>query len=54
MNKEKKAKEFIEDIIEVYKKHNLSLAHEDTGGCFEIRNYTDFNIKWLNHYKIRF
>lgn len=44
--------DFINDIISVYHKHGLSLAHEDIGGCFEIQRLSDENIEWLkNAYK---
>ena len=42
-----KDKEFINDLIEVYKKHNLSLSHEDTQGGFLIEDISDWNINWL-------
>ncbi len=44
---EKKVKEFIEEIISVYKKHNLSISHEDIGGSFIIEKYKIDNLKWL-------
>lgn len=40
-------KKFIEDIIEVYKKHNLSLSHEDGHGAFIVDDYDQYNIDWL-------
>ena len=40
---------FINDIIEVMKKHNLSISHEDSHGAFIIEKYDDYNIKWLKH-----
>jgi len=42
-----KMKNFIDDIIEIYKKHNMSLSHEDAHGCFEVEELTEYNIKWL-------
>ena len=42
-----KREEFLNDIIEVYKKHNLSLAHEDIEGAFVIQDYKEKNIEWL-------
>ena len=38
---------FIKDIIEVMKKHNLTISHEDGHGAFIIEKYDDYNIKWL-------
>lgn len=41
-------KEFIKEIVEVCKKHNLSISHEDCHGGFEIENYDEYNIKWFS------
>jgi hypothetical protein len=38
---------FINDIIEVYKKHNMSISHEDYDGSFLIENIDNKNIYWL-------
>lgn len=44
--------DFINDIISVYHRHGLSLAHEDIGGNFEIQKFSDKNVEWLkNAYK---
>jgi hypothetical protein len=40
-------KEFIEDIIKLYEKYNLSIAHEDTQGAFIITGYSEENVKWM-------
>ena len=48
----KKAKAFIEDIIEVSKKHGLSLGHEDIGGKFQIYPLDDSLLIWLKDYSI--
>ena len=39
--------EFMLEIAEVCKKHNLSIAHEDGHGCFIIEKYNDDNIQSL-------
>ena len=49
-----KVDEFINDIIGVYKKHNLSISHEDHFGGFEIENISDNNIEWLQEASISF
>lgn len=46
MNKEK-VKQFLKEIEEVCKKHNMSISHEDGHGAFIIERYDEFNIKWL-------
>lgn len=38
---------FFNDIEEVCKKHNLSIAHEDGHGSFLIETYSEFNMKML-------
>ena len=44
-----KADIFIRDIIEVYKKHGLSLTHEDCEGGFIIDKLSKDNITWLQN-----
>lgn len=43
----KEMKEFIDEIIKVMKKYNLSISHEDGQGAFIIEKYDKNNIKWL-------
>jgi len=43
----KKIDNFITDIKAVYKKHNLSIAHEDRHGSFIIERLCQENIDWL-------
>lgn len=43
----KKIDDFIADIKAVYKKHNLSIAHEDSGGSLIIERLCKENIDWL-------
>ena len=38
---------FLGEIVEVCKKHGLSLSHEDTGGAFKVEEFSESNIKWL-------
>jgi len=38
---------FIKDIVEVCKKHKLSISHEDGHGAFMIEEYNEYNIHWL-------
>ena len=40
----KEMKEFIDEIIKVMKKHNLSISHEDSHGAFIIEKYEEYNI----------
>jgi hypothetical protein len=43
----KSMKDFLEDIVAVYKKHGLSISHEDSGGAFIVEEYKEYNIEWL-------
>ena len=38
---------FFNDLESVFKKHGLSLSHEDTQGGFIIEPFSDKNLKWL-------
>ena len=49
-----KVDEFLKELVELYKKHNLSISHEDSHGNFIIESYDQENIKWLNDCYISF
>jgi hypothetical protein len=38
---------FINDIVELCKKYNLSLGHEDCEGSFIVVPLSEHNINWL-------
>jgi hypothetical protein len=40
-------KTFIEEVIEVCKKHGYAIGHEDTQGAFEIKGYNTDDIEWF-------
>jgi len=42
-----KVDSFIDDIIRVYKKHDMSISHEDSHGAFIVTDLTNYNILWL-------
>ncbi len=44
----KDADNFIEDIIKLAHKYNLTIAHEDIHGGFIIEDFSAENIKWLS------
>tara|TARA_R110002072_G_scaffold303042_1_gene491771 strand:- start:6036 stop:6203 length:168 start_codon:yes stop_codon:yes gene_type:complete len=48
-----KAQAFIEEIIEVSKRHGLTISHEDSQGLFEVNKYNNFDIEWLKDFTIR-
>jgi hypothetical protein len=43
----KKIDEFLADVIEVCKKHGLSISHEDGHGSFNIVKYDENTVDWL-------
>lgn len=43
----KEMKNFINEVINVMKKYNFSISHEDTHGAFIIEKYEEYNIKWF-------
>jgi hypothetical protein len=44
-----KVDNFIADILSVYRKHNMSISHEDEHGAFVIQPISDINIEWLEN-----
>jgi hypothetical protein len=38
---------FLAEVIEVCRKHGLSISHEDTGGSFEVRQFNQRDSDWL-------
>jgi len=38
---------FLEEVIEVSKRHGLSLSHEDRHGAFVVEKYSHDNADWL-------
>lgn len=45
----KKVDDFLYDVIEISKKHGLSISHEDSQGAFIIEKYSDENIEWIQN-----
>lgn len=43
---------FLAEIVEVCRKHGLSLSHEDRHGCFEVERLDDDFIEWLNDARV--
>jgi hypothetical protein len=39
--------EFLKDLIELYKKHDVSISHEDSWGCFQLEKLTQSNVDWI-------
>jgi hypothetical protein len=40
-------KSFLSEVEQLSRKHNLSLAHEDQHGAFEVYTYDDNYARWL-------
>ena len=48
MSDEEKRKAFLEDLVAVCRKHNMSLSHEDGHGNFlVVDGVQPFLVKWL-------
>lgn len=45
--KHEKEKEFLEEIILLYKRFGFSLGHEDGQGAFKVESYSEPNANWL-------
>jgi hypothetical protein len=43
----KDPKDFVDEIIKVYKRFDMSIACKDTQGAFKIEKYNEENIDWL-------
>lgn len=41
------ADNFLKEIIDVCKKHNISISHEDYYGGFILKKYSDDDAEWL-------
>jgi hypothetical protein len=53
MTMDEKVKQFIEDIIAVYRKHGLAISHQDCQGAFIIEpNKNDYYERWLRNAEI--
>lgn len=48
-----KAKDFIEELIELSKKHALSISHEDGQGLFEVTRYHESLSSWIRDFNFR-
>ena len=44
---------FYNDIVEVYKKYNLSISHEDYHGSFIVEDYNPYDVEWLKNAGLR-
>ena len=38
---------FMEELEALYKKYDLSIAHEDQQGAFIIEKYSETNMEWI-------
>jgi len=45
---------FIEEIIEICKKYDYSISHEDEHGKFIIEYFNENNAKWLRDANVNF
>lgn len=45
---EKEKQLFLDDLMELYKKHNISIAHQDFHGAFIIERLNEYDVNWIN------
>ena len=43
----KRVDRFLDEVLEVCKKHGLSISHEDGHGSFLIENHNESDAQWL-------
>jgi hypothetical protein len=46
-NQTDKTKQFLAEVVEVCRKHGLSIAHEDEHGAFVVKPYSEGYAEWL-------
>ena len=44
---DEKVDAFLAEVVEVCRKHGMSLGHEDSQGAFLVENFRDSNSRWL-------
>lgn len=49
MTAEEKAKEFLQELMKLYDKYELSIGHEDEHGAFIIEADSEINRKWISN-----
>ncbi len=42
-----RARAFLEELVEVSRRHGLSLGHEDGHGAFLVEDLKERNLEWL-------
>lgn len=42
-----KEKAFLDELVEVYRRHGFSLSHQDSHGSFEVEEFDEYNVEWL-------
>ena len=40
-------KNYLRELIEVSRRHNMSLSHEDSQGAFIVEKFSEDNAHWL-------
>lgn len=43
---------FLDELLKLYKKHGVSLAHEDSQGGFILQEYKISNIDWIRELSV--
>jgi hypothetical protein len=45
--RKKKLGAFRDELIALYRKHGVSIGHEDSHGAFIIRDFRESDVKWI-------
>jgi len=45
-----KARKFLDELYELYQKHNISISHEDSQGEFILEEMKKYNIDWMEEH----
>ena len=48
------AEKFLDEVVILCLKYNVSIAHEDTQGSFIIEEFKESNIMWLEQAQLKF
>ena len=47
-------KDFLSDVEKIYKKHNMSISHEDRHGSFVINRFKQEDLEWIKDFSFFF
>ena len=47
MKKTSKVEAFLQEVVEVCKKHGMAIGHQDSQGAFVVEAFTQESVEWL-------